>query len=105
MVRPRKKCRVSVDPRVDYFKPRGVPLRHLAHITLEVDELEALRLADHLGLNHEQAGNRMRVSRPTFGRIVARARQKVADALLHAKAIQITQDPQRFGEPSNEERG
>jgi predicted DNA-binding protein (UPF0251 family) len=32
----------------------------------------------------------MRVSRPTFGRIAGRARQKIADALLHGKAIQIT---------------
>jgi predicted DNA-binding protein (UPF0251 family) len=79
-----------VDPRADYFKPRGIPLRQLEYIALEVDELEALRLADHLGLSHEEAGDLMKVSRPTFGRIVGRARQKVADALLHGKAIQIT---------------
>lgn len=90
MVRPRKKCRVSVDPRVDFFKPRGIPLRQLEHIALEMDELEALRLADYLGLNHEDAGELMRVSRATFGRIAGRARQKIADALLHGKAIQIT---------------
>jgi predicted DNA-binding protein (UPF0251 family) len=90
MARPRKNCRVSVDPRVDYFKPRGIRLSELKHIALEVDELEALRLADYVGLTHEKAGNLMRISRPTFGRIVERARQKVADALLHGKAIQIT---------------
>ncbi len=90
MPRPRKNCRVSVDPRVDYFKPRGIPLRQLGQVALEVDELEALRLADYLGMSQEKAGNMMRVSRPTFGRIVGRARRKVADALLHGKAIQIT---------------
>lgn len=90
MGRPRKTCQVSVDPRVDYFKPRGVPLPELEHVALEVDELEALRLTDYVGLGHEEAANLMRVSRPTIGRIAARARQKVADALLHGKAIQIT---------------
>lgn len=89
MARPRKTCRVSVDPRVDYFKPRGIRLPELDHVRLGVDELEALRLADYMGLSHEEAGNRMRVSRPTFGRIVGRARQKVADALIHGKAIEI----------------
>jgi len=89
MVRPRKNCRVNVDPRVDFFKPRGIPLSQLKHVALEMNELEALRLADFVGLSHQEAGTQMRVSRPTFGRILGRARQKVADALVHGKAIQI----------------
>ena len=90
MVRPRKNCRIAVDPRVDYFKPRGIPLYQLEHVALDVEEWESLRLADFQGLTHKEAGNTMGVSRPTFGRILGRARRKVAEALVHGKAIQIS---------------
>ena len=50
MPRP-KHCRyVSSTPSVTYFKPSGIPLRELEEVTLSVDELEALRLADENGL-------------------------------------------------------
>jgi predicted DNA-binding protein (UPF0251 family) len=76
-------------PQVTYFKPRGVPLALLERVDLTVDELEALRLADLEGLYQEEAAQRMHVSRQTFGRIVDRARRKVADALTGGKALSI----------------
>ena len=90
MVRPRKNCRVAVDPRVNYFKPRGIPMYQLESVALDVEEWESLRLADFQGLTHKEAGSIMGVSRPTFGRILGRARGKVAEALVHGKAIQIS---------------
>ncbi len=54
-----------------------------------MDELEALRLADHEGLYHEQAAIMMNVSRQTFGRIVSKARSVVASALIEGKALKI----------------
>ena len=90
MVRPRKNCRIAVDPRVDYFKPRGIPMYQLESVALDVEEWESLRLADFQGLTHKEAGSTMGVSRPTFGRILGRARRKVAEALVHGKAIQIS---------------
>lgn len=104
MGRPRKNCQVAVDPRVHFFKPRGIPLSHLEQVGLAVDELEALRLADFLGLSQTEAGTLMKVSRPTFGRILGRARKKVADALIHGKAIQIDTGPSLLKESSDEER-
>ena len=88
---PRPQCprRVAAIPTSDYFKPRGVPVTQLEEIILTVDELEALRLADLEGLYHDQAATRMRISRPTFGRIVASARKKVAGALVKGKALRI----------------
>ncbi len=89
MPRP-KKCRwISSQPGVTYFKPRGIPMRELEEVCLETDELEAMRLADWDSLSHEQAAEKMNVSRATFGRIVAKGRKKVADALVHGKAIRI----------------
>ncbi len=89
MPRPKKKRNIICDPDVCYFKPRGVPLRKLTGVSLTVDEYEALRLADLMGLSHEAAGEHMGVSRATFGRIVQKARMTVADALVNGMAIRI----------------
>ncbi|MBC2600252.1 DUF134 domain-containing protein [Puniceicoccus vermicola] len=84
------KCRfVEFHPEVRLFKPQGIPAAGLSTIELQADELEALRLVDHEGLHHSQAGQRMGVSRATLGRILERARAKVADALLHGHALAI----------------
>ena len=89
MPRP-KKCRlVNEYPHIAYFKPRGIPLRHLKEVVLSVDEYEALRLADLDGMNQEEASRIMNVSRQTFGRILEKARRTIADALVNGKAICI----------------
>lgn len=89
MPRP-KKCRcVNFNPQCLYFKPRGVPLVDLEEVCLSLDEIEALRLADHEGRYHEEAAREMKVSRATFGRIVNEARRKVAGALIQGKALKI----------------
>lgn len=89
MPRPRKCRKVNTTPEVTYFKPRGVPLRELAEVYLPLDGFEAIRLADHQGLNHEAAAQKMHVSRQTFGRILATARQTVAKALVQGLALRI----------------
>jgi len=88
---PRPPCprRVSGTPASDYFKPRGVPMSQLEEVELSLDELEALRLADLEGEYQDGAAEAMGVSRATFGRIVESARRKVADALVHGKALSI----------------
>ena len=89
MPRP-KKCRfVKREPGVTFFKPQGIPLRILEHALITVDELEALRLSDYLGMSHEEAAKQLKVSRPTVTRMLARAHQAVADALVNGKAIRI----------------
>jgi predicted DNA-binding protein (UPF0251 family) len=89
MPRPRHCRRVACLPQSTYYKPRGVPLSILQHVTLTVDELEAIRLADLQGLYQEQAAEKMKVSRQTFGRTLASAHKKIADALVNAKALAI----------------
>ncbi|MGC9450609.1 MAG: DUF134 domain-containing protein [Oceanipulchritudo sp.] len=84
------KCRyIDLDPNVAVFKPRGIPSRELKTVELQLDELEAIRLADYKGLHHAVAGKRMGVSRATFGRILEQARHKIAEALLNGKALQF----------------
>ena len=89
MARPINCRRVSSMPESNYFKPRGIPLSVLEEIVLTVDELEAIRLADLDGLYQEQAAERMKISRQTFGRIIESAHKKVAEALVQGKALKI----------------
>jgi len=88
---PRPPCRRRIGevPVATYFKPAGAPLSGLEEVTLGLDELEALRLADLEGLYHEAAALRMGVSRQTFGRILEGARRKAAEALSLGKALRI----------------
>jgi len=88
---PRPPCcrRVAGKPACCLFKPAGVPGWSLPEVRLQVDELEALRLADLEGLYQEEAARKMKVSRPTFGRIVESARKKVAEALIEGKVLRI----------------
>jgi len=81
----------------DYFKPRGTPRTELVEVCLRIDELEALRLADVEGLYQEEAARQMNISRATFGRIVEAAHRKVADAILHGKALRIESEEAATG--------
>lgn len=96
MPRPKKHRRVYCNPAAYYFKPRGVPMHSLDEVIVDHDELEALRRADILKESHEDAAKNMKVSRATFGRIVSRARQKLADGILNGKAIHINENPEEY---------
>ena len=61
----------------------------LEEVILTVDECEAIRLADLESLYQEQAAEKMKVSRQTFGRIIESAHKKVAEALVKGKALKI----------------
>jgi predicted DNA-binding protein (UPF0251 family) len=89
MARPKCPRRIGVLPTCDYFKPRGIPLSSLEEVALATDEVEALRLADLEGHHQADAAKLMGVSRQTFARIADGARRKVADALIHGKALRI----------------
>jgi predicted DNA-binding protein (UPF0251 family) len=89
MPRPLKCRRVAFLPEATYFKPAGIPLRLLDEVILSVEEAEAIRLKDLEGLEQEQGAEKMNISRPTFQRVLASARQKIADALLNGRAIRI----------------
>lgn len=89
LMRP-KKCRfVRGNPSVRFFKPRAVPLAELEIVTLKEEEWEAIRLIDYEGLEQEPASKQMGVSRPTFSRILSRARATVAKALAEGCALAI----------------
>jgi predicted DNA-binding protein (UPF0251 family) len=96
MGRPLTCRRVRCRPHATIFKPAGIPLVNLATVTLAMDELEALRLADLETLYQEDAAARMRISRSTFARVLDAARRKVADSLVNGRAIVIEGGPVHF---------
>ncbi|MFH1590318.1 MAG: DUF134 domain-containing protein [archaeon] len=89
MARPRKIKQVDFEPDVTYFKPRAVPLNALEEVSLTIDELETLRLANVEKLNQTKAAEKMDIHQSTFQRTLTRAMEKVTDALVNGKAIKI----------------
>lgn len=89
MPRPIKWRRVGFIPGVVHFKPAGVPIRVLDEVSLSMEEAEAIRLKDLEGLRQEECAQHMKISRPTFHRVLGAARSKLADAIINGKAIRI----------------
>jgi uncharacterized protein len=88
-LRPKKTRWVMCEPGERCFKPSCKPLGTLEGVCLNLDEFEAVRLACLEGLKQEEAAGLMRISRPTFSRIITSAHKKIADALVNIKAIKI----------------
>jgi len=93
MTRPFKRRKVTSEPRAYYFKPRAVPLCGLKEIVLQLDEFQALKSADLERKSQSAAAGLMKVSRQTFGSILASARRKLADAVVNGKALKIEGGP------------
>jgi len=92
--RPHIRRRVSGRPLTHYFKPAGIPILELEEIILKQDEFEALRLIDSKEISQEKAAEKMKVSQPTFSRILKNARKKISEAIIKGKAIKINKKNQ-----------
>jgi predicted DNA-binding protein (UPF0251 family) len=88
-LRPKKMRWVKCAPEERCFKPLCKPLNKLKSVYLSLDEFEAVRLACLKELKHIDAAKKMKVSRPTFSRIISSAHSKIADGLVNIKAIRI----------------
>lgn len=89
MVRPKRCRKIRFSPNVTYFKPQGVPIRHLEVIELTIEEAETLRLKNIKGLSQEEAAKKMNTSQSTYQRILSLAYKKITEALIEGKAIKI----------------
>ncbi|MDD4894022.1 MAG: DUF134 domain-containing protein [Candidatus Omnitrophica bacterium] len=88
-MRPKKTRWVKCLPGERCFKPICKPLNKLEGVYLTLDEFEAMRLACLEGLKQINAARKMKISRPTFSRILTSAQKKIADGLVNIKAIRI----------------
>ena len=74
-------------PPATYYKPMDVPENDA--IVLFIEEFEALRLVDYLGMSQTEAALHMGVSQKTLWNDLSAARKKVSDALVNGKPIRI----------------
>lgn len=94
MARPSKCRRICREPAFESFAPDGISSR--GNIVLTLDEYEAIRLIDLEKNTHEQCAAQMEVSRSTVTEIYEAARYKIADSLVHGKALLISGGHYRF---------
>ncbi len=84
-----RKRRIASPPRFSNYKPSGIPRTSLKQIVITLDEYEAFRLADYTGLDHLEASVKMGISRPTFSRLIEKARHKIAQAIIDGHELII----------------
>lgn len=87
MARPMKRRCVCSLPNVTGFVPEGMPEEGCVQIGY--DEYEVLRLLDYVRLSQAECALRMGISRATVARLYDRARQAVAEVLVHGKRLEI----------------
>jgi len=85
--RPLKEVLVEDFPKVNEVIPS--PLLNNVEIILTIAEYEAMRLVDLEGLNQDQAGELMNVSRGTIWRLLESGRQKILLMVTQGKKIII----------------
>ncbi|MCX7662086.1 MAG: DUF134 domain-containing protein [Candidatus Omnitrophica bacterium] len=86
--RPKKYRLIRFNPPINQFSPRGRPGRPMV-VELSLDEFEAIRLIDFLGLSQKEVAKFMRVSQQTVSRILKRARRAISLALVEGAMIKI----------------
>ncbi len=87
MAREKIKRNLEFRPIVKRFSPTNQDPK--GSIKLLHEEMEAIYLSDVLVLYQEEAAQKMRVSRPTYRRILTSARAKVAQALVSGFLLEI----------------
>ena len=96
--RPKRFRRMYQPPTIKGFRPFGNPAVLKDSVKLLFEEYEAIKLADYDFLSHEQAAEKMNVSRPTFSRIYDKARKKIAQAFIETRSIIIEGGNVQFDE-------
>lgn len=89
-----KQRNYSVKPTCLSFGPLTCKPKEM--LPLSADEFEAMVLADFKGLYHEECAAALGVSRPTFAKLVKRARKKMAEMVMYGKGISLTEEKKSF---------
>jgi uncharacterized protein len=89
MPRPVRNRKIVDPPKMNGFKPVGMPLCKTKPVKLQFDEFESFKLVEYENLSQEQAALKMEISRPTLTRIYNSALKKIAKAFVEGLAIEI----------------
>lgn len=86
VARPKKSRLICSIPDMSSFnKSRG----NKDTVELAVDEYEAMRLIDYVGLTQHECAKQMRVARSTITAIYDNARYAISDSIINNKTIKI----------------
>ncbi len=88
-MRPKRIRWIKCLPGQRCFRPLCKSKDKIEGVYLTLDEFEAVRLACLEELKQVDAAKLMKISRPTFSRIIRAAHKKIADALVNIKDIKI----------------
>lgn len=89
MGRPQKSRKICNPPKMQGFKPFGMPACKVAPVVLKMEEYESIKLVNYDRLSQDLAAVNMNISRPTFTRIYNRALKQIAKSFVEGKAIVI----------------
>ncbi len=89
-----KKRNYSIKPTCFSYGPLNCKPKEL--LLLSADELEAMVLADFKGLYQEECARELGVSRPTFAKLIKRARKKMAEMVMYGKGIRLSDEKQSY---------
>ncbi len=87
MARPTRCRRICKEPKSSKFLPEII--KKGESVVLSVDEYEVIRLVDLEKLTHNDCARQMDISRTTVTEIYEAAREKIADAIVNGKPLEI----------------
>jgi len=87
--RHRKPRIIKKEPYIRLFSPRG-RIGRPGTLDIKYEELEAIRLVDHVGLDQKESARFMGVSQQTFSRVLKSGRKCLAEALVKGLIIRIS---------------
>ncbi len=86
--RPVKARIIRKEPETRQFSPRGKVGRP-GYKEIQIDEFEAIRMIDYMGLNQADASKYMGISQQTFSRVLRAGRKRLAGALINGEIIKV----------------
>lgn len=86
MARPKKSRRICSVPNVRKY---NVSKDISSMIEITVDEYEAIRLIDYVGLTQQECAKQMEVARSTITAIYDSARYKISDSIINQKGLKV----------------
>ena len=89
MPRPVRNRKICNPPKMNGFKPFGMPLYKTKSVKLQIDEFESFKLVEYENMPQDQAAFKMDISRPTLTRMYNNALKKIAKAFVEGLAIEI----------------
>jgi len=91
-MRPKSNKKICCCPVARLFKPAGCDKDVQSSVKLTTEEVEALDLKNVKNLDQVNAAKAMGTSQSTFQRILSSAYEKVSDALVNGKVIELEEN-------------